>query len=400
MKKLTIIGGGPAALMLAAQIDTQQYQVTVCEKKKTVGRKFLVAGEGGLNLTYNAPIDELINQYFPIDFLAPTLRQFTNEDLIKWFNEHGIDTFIGSSNRVFPDLAQKPIDVLNKIVEFLSTRGIEFQFDKEWVGWNKKGHLSFDKSEDIESDIVVFALGGASWKVTGSDGEWSQAFEKRGVNIKPFRAVNCAFEVDWTKNFITTHSGKPLKNIALTFDNHVSKGELVISKFGLEGNAIYALSQKLQEALLTKESVVIHMDLKPSMTVDQIKAKYKKSKLSKATDILKLDLNLDRAAIGLLKQFSDKDTFTDPDLLAAIIKSVPIIINSAGELDEAISTLGGIALDEVNEHFQFNKIPNAYALGEMLDWYAPTGGYLLQGCFSMGYVLAKYLNELEVNEAD
>lgn len=398
MKKLTIIGGGPAAIILAAQLDTKKYQVTLCERKKALGRKFLVAGEGGLNLTYNSPVEELINQYFPSEFMDPIIRQFTNTDLINWLNNLGISTFIGSSNRVFPELELKPIEVLNKIVEHISTKEIELQLDTKWKGWNEKGHLCFEGSEDIDADIVVFAIGGASWKVTGSDGEWSEIFEERGVNVQPFRAANCAFGVDWNKNFITTHAGKPLKNIALTYDNHFSKGELVISKFGLEGNAIYALSQKIQEKLLTEESVVIHLDLKPTMTVDQIKTRHKNSRLSKVTDILKTDLNLDRTSIGILKHFSDKETFSNPDLLAETIKSVPVIIKSPDELDKAISTLGGIALDEIDDNFQFKKIPNSYAIGEMLDWYAPTGGYLLQGSFSMGFVLAKHLNELEDKE--
>lgn len=397
MKKITIIGGGPAALMLAAQLDTEKYQVTLCEKKKTVGRKFLIAGEGGLNLTFNSSLEELISHYSPSEFMAPIIRQFTNEDLINWFNTQEIPTFIGSSNRVFPDLDLKPIEVLNKIIAYISTKEVEFKLDTKWIAWNKKGHLCFEGLEDIESDIVVFAMGGASWKVTGSDGKWSTAFGERGVKVNPFRAANCAFGVDWNKNFITTHAGKPLKNIALTYQGHLSKGELVISKFGLEGNAIYALSQKIQETLLTEESTLIYLDLKPTMTVDQIKAKYKKSQLSRVTDILKEDLNLDRTSIGLLKQFSNKETFLNPDLLAETIKSIPVIIQSADELDKAISTLGGIALDEIDENFQYKKIPNSYAIGEMLDWYAPTGGYLLQGCFSMGFVLAKYLNELEFN---
>lgn len=386
--------------MLAAQLDTKKYQVTLFEKKKTVGRKFLVAGEGGLNLTYDSSLEEFIAQYFPSEFMDPVIRQFTNEDLINWLNDHGIATFTGSSNRVFPDLELKPIEVLNKIVAYLSTKEIAFQLDKKWVGWNEEGHLCFEASEDVAADIVVFALGGASWKVTGSDGGWAKAFEARGLRVHAFRAANCAFGVAWNKNFINTHDGKPLKNIALTYNNHCSKGELVISKFGLEGNAIYALSQKIQAALLTEESVEIYLDLKPTMTVAQIRAKYKRSPLSKVTDILKEDLNLDRTAIGLLKQFSNKDTFLDPDLLAATIKSVPVIIQSADELDKAISTLGGIALDEIDEHFQCKKIPNAYAIGEMLDWYAPTGGYLLQGCFSMGFVLAKYLNGLELRQEE
>jgi len=394
MKNLTIIGGGPAALMLAAELDTKKYQVMLCEKKKGLGRKFLVAGEGGLNLTYNSTLEEMINQYFPGEFMDPILRQFSNSDLIQWFNHHGVPTFIGSSNRVFPDLDLKPIEVLNKIVDYILRKGIEVRFDAQWIGWNQDGHLCFEGFDPMESDIVVFAMGGASWKVTGSDGQWSKAFAERGVRVEPFRAANCAFAVDWDQNFIATHAGKPLKNIALTYQDHLSKGELVVSKYGLEGNAIYALSQKIQQQLLTEKSVVVHLDLKPTMTVGQIRAKCSNSQMTKMTHILAKDLHLDRTSIGLLKQFSNKDTFLNPDLLAETIKSVPIIIKAADQLDQAISTLGGIALDEIDEHFQCKKIPNAYAIGEMLDWYGPTGGYLLQGCFSMGFVLAKYLNEL------
>ncbi|MDA8886283.1 TIGR03862 family flavoprotein [Bacteroidia bacterium] len=394
MKHITIIGGGPAALMLAANLDTQKYKVTLNEQKKTVGRKFLVAGEGGLNLTFSSPLDDLIEQYSPSDYMAPYLKQFTNEDLMRWLKNIGISTFVGSSNRVFPTPDLKPIDVLSKIVKHLSSKDIEFRFETKWTGWNNKGLLCFEESKEEETDITVFSLGGASWKVTGSDGSWSAPFAERGINVLPFRAANCAFGVDWNKNFIATHQGKPLKNIALTFDEKVAKGELVITKFGLEGNAIYALSEKLQEALLNKENVVLQLDLKPSMTLAQIKKKFSNSGLSKVTDILKEDINLDRSTIGLLKQFSDKETFMNPDLLATTIKSVPIPIASVDDIDKAISTLGGIDLDEVDGNFQLNKIHNSYVIGEMLDWYAPTGGYLLHGCFSMGYSLANHLNSL------
>ena len=395
MKNIAIIGGGAAALMFAAEIDTSKYKVTLYEKKKSLGRKFLVAGEGGLNLTFNSSIEELIKQYFPSEFMGNLLRLFSNEDLINWLNNHEVATFIGSSNRVFPEKGIKPIEVLNKIVEQISTKNIDIKCKTEWEGWNKNGDLKFKDNEDLKSDIVVFALGGASWTVTGSDGEWKQIFEKRNIKINTFRAANCAFEVIWDKNFISTHEGKPLKNIALEFENIYSKGELVISKFGLEGNAIYALSQKIQDQLLSKETVTIHLDLKPTLTIDQIKTKYKNSKQSKVTDILNKDLKLDRTAIGILKQFSDKETFSTIDALAKIIKSVPIIIKSADDIDKAISTLGGIDLNEVDEKFQLKKIPNSFVIGEMLDWFAPTGGYLLQGSFSMGFGLAKYLNEME-----
>jgi len=396
MKKITIIGGGPAALMLAAQLDTEKYQVTLYDKKKAVGRKFLVAGEGGLNLTFHSDLEELIAQYFPSAFMTSSLMQFTNEDLRNWLNNIEVPTFVGSSNRVFPEAGLKPIEVLNKLVEHIQSKNVKFKLDTEWTGWNKKGHLCFKDSDNVESDITIFALGGASWKVTGSDGEWAKNFEERGINILPFRAANCAFDIEWNKNFISTHEGKPLKNIVLKYKKQSSKGELVISKFGLEGNALYALSRSIQDELLTKKSVSIKLDLKPTMTVSQIKAKYKKSKLTQVTDILKEDLNLDRTAIALLKQYSDKETFVDINLLAGIIKSVPITIAATDDIDKAISTLGAIALDEVDANFQLKKIPHSYAIGEMLDWYAPTGGYLLQGCFSMGFALAKHLNELEV----
>lgn len=398
MKKVTIVGGGPAALMLAAQIDTKKYNVTLFEKKKAVGRKFLVAGAGGLNLTYNSSLEELISHYYPVEFMNPVIRQFTNEDLIRWFNELGVSTFVGSSNRVFPDLDMKPIEVLDKILEHISSNAIEIKLESEWKGWDEEGHLHFKKSRTVVSDIVVFALGGASWKVTGSNGKWRNAFEQRGVRVQPFKAANCAFGVDWDKNFIDSHEGKPLKNIALTYMNLVSKGELVISKFGLEGNAIYALSQKIQETLHTEESTTIYLDLKPTMTVDQIKTKYMIANRSKVTEVLKMDLNLDRTSIGLLKQFTDKKIFSNPELLASTIKSVPIILQAPDEMDNAISSLGGVALDELDQNFQIKKLPGTYAIGEMLDWFAPTGGYLLQGCFSMGFILAKHLNGLAACE--
>lgn len=394
MKNITIIGGGPAALILAAHIDTAKYKVTLFEQKKAVGRKFLVAGEGGLNLTFNAPIDELLSQYEPSKFMEPMLRQFTNEDLRDWFKTIEVPTFLVSSNRVFPAKELKPIDVLNKIVTHLESKGITFELDKKWIGWNGNGDLSFENTIDVASDIIVFALGGASWKVTGSDGSWVTAFEKRKVKTTPFNAANCAFGVEWNKNFITTHAGKPLKNIALTFKRQKAKGELVISEFGLEGNAIYALSQKIQKTLLKEDSALVHLDLKPTMTIAQIKTKYKKSKLTKVTDILKEDLNLDRSSVGLLKQYTDKETFMNPGLLAAAIKALPITLINADDIDKAISTTGGIALSAVDENLMLKKIPNTYAIGEMIDWYAPTGGYLLQGSFSMGYALAQHLNHL------
>ena len=398
MKKITIIGGGAAALLFAAHIDTAKYKVTLCEQKKTLGRKFLVAGEGGLNLTYHTSLESLIKPYVPSEFMSPALQRFTNKDLINWLKKLNVPTFVGSSNRVFPERGIKPIEVLNKITAYLVAKDIQFRLNTQWLGWDKDGQLQFDKDQKIDSDIVVFALGGASWKVTGADGVWKKKFEDKGIKVQPLRAANCAFEVAWGKEFIEAHEGKPLKNIALSFGNQLIKGELNISKFGLEGNAIYALSREIQDVLRLKKEAIVYLDLKPGLTMAQLKAKFNGSRQTKITGVLSKALNLDRTSIALLKQFCDKYTFSNPDLLLQTIKAVPIKLKSAGPLDEAISTIGGIALDEIDSHFQVKKMPNVYAIGEMLDWYAPTGGYLLQGCFSMGYTLADFLNGLNVEE--
>jgi len=392
MKNLAIIGGGPAALMLAAQIDTAVYKVTIYEKNKAVGRKFLVAGDGGLNLSYNASVHDLGDQFYPREFMSPVLEKFAADELMDWMNAIGVPTFVGSSSRVFPVLDMKPIEVLNKIVDYVISNKVEFQYGMTWTGWSEDGNLCFEGSDDVVCDIAVFAMGGASWKVTGSDGKWGSAFSERGVQILPFRAANCAFGVEWKKNLIDAHRGKPLKNVAVEYGGYISKGELVMTQFGIEGNAMYPLSRRMQDALHEEGSIVFLLDLKPTMSADQILTKYKKSKHLKVTDILSRDINLDRASIGLLKQFSDRETFLNPELLSELIKSVPIVVHSADDIDKAISTLGGIDLSEVDGDFQLKKMPNNYAIGEMLDWYAPTGGYLLQGCFSMGYVLADYLN--------
>ncbi len=394
MKRIAIVGGGPAALMLSAQIDTEKYKVTLYEKNKAVGRKFLVAGVGGLNLTYDTDTDDLVKHYSPSAFMAPIIQQFTIRELRQWLYDRGIDSYAGSSHRVFPDEALKPIDVLNKIVHQVVSNKVDILYEHKWIGWGEDGQLLFEGEEVITADLVVFALGGASWSVTGSDGKWATLFEQKGVRIEELRAANCAFAVDWDETFITAHQGKPLKNIGLQFQDHYSKGELVLTTFGLEGNAIYAMSESLQNSLSAGKDTVVHLDLKPSMTTEQLLTKYKKSKRSKVTEILQKDLNLDRASIGLLKQYSSRETFLNPELLVALIKAVPIKLLASDGLDKAISSLGGIAVEAMDDNFQLHKLPHTYAIGEMVDWYAPTGGYLLQGCFSMGYVLAEHLNGL------
>ncbi len=260
-----------------------------------------------------------------------------------------------------------------------------------WKGW-EGNKLIFEGGPAIESDITIFALGGSSWKVTGSDGSWTKYFSEKEIEIIPFEASNCAYEIEWNKEFIASAEGKSLKNIAISCAGKSKKGELVITKFGLEGGAIYALSPKIRYELNENKKSVVYMDLKPHLTKEQIRDKLSARGNRSIKKLLIDRLSMDEVQIALLMGTLTKDEFTDPDLLTKKIKALPLTIVSSAPLDDAISTVGGIALNEIDENFQLKKLPLTYAIGEMLDWDAPTGGYLLQGCFSMGHYLAAHLN--------
>lgn len=398
-RSVAIIGGGAAALMAALKLDENKFGITIYEKNKATGRKFLVAGDGGFNLTHSEEMISFIQRYTPTTFLEKALTQFTNQDLRDLLKEIGIDTLVGSSKRVFPVDGIKPIDVLNAILGALEKKGVDIQVNHLWKGWNENNELKFVKQEGeeilVKADIVIFALGGGSWKVTGSDGSWLDLFAAKGVKTVPFKASNCAYEIKWKEDFLKTAEGKSLKNIVVKCDEKEKSGELVITKFGLEGGAIYALSPQIRKQLESaKGTAKIHIDLKPHLTLTQITDKFQ----SRGNRSIKKLLN-DRLAftdehIELLKSVLTKEEFTDAEVLAKKIKNLPLVITAAAPIDEAISTVGGIGLREVDENFQLIKIPNHYCIGEMLNWDAPTGGYLLQGCFSMGAAVASHLNDL------
>ncbi len=390
-KSIAIIGGGPAALFAATFLDSTKFDITIYEKKKSLGRKFLVAGDGGFNLTHGESIENMISRYTPDFFLKKTLLSFTNEDLRNWLDKIGIPTFIGSSNRVYPEKGIKPIEVLNKIKQVLIDKNIQFEYNHEWKGWNTKNVLLFNNDKTINPDYTIFCLGGKSWKITGSDGAWLNIFDNKGINTLPFFPANCAYEINWLEKFIANNEGKPLKNIALSCGTKTQKGELVITKFGLEGNAIYALSSEIQPQLSNNKTASIYLDLKPMFTQEEVSKKVYNSQL-KPTDILKKVLKLSPPQIDLLRMFLTKEEYTNKNILSEKIKALPLTVLSAADIDEAISTTGGINLNEVSENFKFHKLKNSFCIGEMLDWNAPTGGYLLQACFSMGVYVAKYLN--------
>lgn len=385
-----IIGGGTSSLFLAAFLDLEKFEVTIHEQHKTLGRKFLVAGDGGFNLTHSESIVPFIERYSPPSFLRDTLLNFSNTDLIRWFHDIGIETFIGSSKRVYPIQGIKPIDVLKAIENHLVQRKVNFTFNSKFTGFiNGKTTLN---NKPLPDDIVVFALGGGSWKVTGSDGHWLESFKQASIPTTPFIAANCAFEIEWPKDLVTQFEGSPLKNIQISCGNKTQKGEAVITSFGLEGNAIYALSPIIQEELEKEGTSKINIDLKPSLDLTTILTRIQNSKRN-IGETLKHEIKLDSTQRSLLKHHLSKEEYTDPLQLANAIKGLRLEVSAPGPLDRAISTAGGVLLNAVNEQFELKGKANHYCIGEMLDWNAPTGGYLIQGCASMGVWLAKYFNE-------
>jgi uncharacterized flavoprotein (TIGR03862 family) len=391
-KTISIIGGGPAAITLAAFLDVQKFKVTIFEKNKTLGRKFLVAGKGGFNLTHSEQVESLIERYTPSSFLKEVLLNFNNNDLRDWLNSIDIPTYVGSSKRVYPKEGLKPIEVLQAFQKVLKDNSVNIEYNKTWTGWDISNNLKFNDQELVESDYTIFALGGGSWKVTGSDGTWLSTFKKKGVDVIPFQASNCAYHIKWEDKFILKHAGAPLKNISISCLNATQKGEVVVTQFGLEGNAIYALSPKIRSELQQQNKAIISIDLKPTLSHENIVDKLKNSKCRTTTEGLKIDLKLSPVQVGLLKTYVSKEDFLAIDTLAIKIKSLALTVIKSAELDESISTVGGVSLSAVDSNFQLNTIENNYCIGEMLDWDAPTGGYLLQACFSMGVGLAQHLN--------
>lgn len=392
-KSIAIIGGGASALSLASFLDAEKYDVTIYERNKALGRKFLVAGKGGFNLTHSEPISEMIERYSPIGFLDDTLLAFDNEQFRDWLASVGIPTYVGSSKRVFPEKGIKPIEVLANIKNAITHKGHHIIYNSKWLGWSTDGLLLFEDGKEIEADISVFCLGGGSWKITGSDGRWNQLFRDRGIKFNPFIAANCAYKVDWDAAFIEKAAGQPLKNISINCSNQKSVGEAMITAFGIEGSAVYALTDQIQSQLTKLGTASINLDLKPMLSSEEVEKRITNSK-RKLTDTLTKELKLEKVKVQLLKSILTKEEFLNIEVLTKYIKSLPIKIITASEIDEAISTTGGIDLNELDQNFQLKKQADNYVIGEMLDWNAPTGGYLLQACFSMGHYLAIHLNQI------
>lgn len=356
----------------------------IYEKGKTVGRKFLVAGKGGFNLSHKIDTDNLLKKYEPTEFMSKALRSFTVTDLQKWYQSLGIKTFVGSSHRIFPEKGISPADVLRKIIAKLKNQKVEFRNEHTFIGFSENATplvKSILGSQEITADFYIFALGGASWKVTGSDGSWLNSFHKIGVETTPFEASNSGIETTWPKAILDFHTGKPLKNISITHHGFTQKGEALITSYGLEGNAIYPISSKLRKTLKNNSNAILYIDLKPNQTTEQLVNKIKNVK---PTNYSK-QLNLTKTNMALLKSLTTKEQYINPQEFIKCIKSLPINVFSLRPIEESISSVGGISISALNTNFSLKTHPHIFCIGEMVNWDAPTGGFLLQGCFSMGF---------------
>jgi len=379
MKSVSIVGSGPAGLMAAYILVQKGYRVNVFDHKKTFSRKLLVAGNGGFNLTHSEPLEVLIGRYDnPV--IQQAVSDFTNTDFRRFLRTIGVETYIGTSGRVFPLKGMTPAEVVKRWHDSIKGFGGKF-FSEHHLSDIAGKTIYFETWKGVQRfqcDHIVLALGGASWSKTGSDGSWTEILEKQGVTLVPFEPSNGGVLLD--PAFISAGwTGKALKNVGVYTSKEYRKGDLVFTDYGLEGSPIYAMNGSVRK----KEDVFL--DLKPDLDERQIKARWKSELLP--TEQLR-SLKLSREAIALLKRSLTRDEFLQPDAVISRIKKVHLKILGIREIEEAISTVGGISMDEVDETFKLKKINNTYAVGEMLDWDTCTGGYLIQAAVSMGFVAA------------
>ncbi|WP_192559059.1 TIGR03862 family flavoprotein [Pseudomonas allokribbensis] len=387
---VAIIGGGPAGLMAAEVLSQAGVRVDLYDGMPSVGRKFLLAGVGGMNITHSEAYPAFLSRYAErAPNIAPLLRAFDADALCRWIHELGIETFIGSSGRVFPtDMKAAPL--LRAWLKRLRDSGVVIHTRHRWLGWDEKGALRIDSPEGektLNPDATLLALGGGSWSRLGSDGAWMLPLEQRGVGLAPLQPSNCGFEVQaWSEVLVSKFAGAPLKNIAIGLNDDVPRlGECVITATGIEGSLIYALSAPIREAINVHGAATIHIDLLPGRPVDKLQAALSKPRGSRSmAKHLHSQVGIDGVKAALLRELTDAATFADPALLARAIKALPLTLVKTRPLDEAISSAGGVTFEAMDERLMLKALPGVFCAGEMLDWEAPTGGYLLTACFASG----------------
>jgi uncharacterized flavoprotein (TIGR03862 family) len=391
---IAVIGAGPAGLMAAEVLSAADLPVTLYDRMPSVARKLLIAGRGGLNLTHSEPLETFRTRYGAAAArLAPTLDAFPPQALIAWAESLGQPTFVGSSGRVFPK-ALKASPLLRAWLARLAKQGVEIKTRCEWRGWDDDGRLVFARPDGatthIVADATILALGGASWPRLGSTGGWTKILVERGVAVTPLRPANSGFTVAWSDVFRDRFEGEPLKGVALSHAGRTVRGEALITRYGLEGGAIYALSAPLRDRIAEEGRAIVEVDLRPELSQADLAAKLDRPRAGESlANVLRKALNLAPVAINLLREAHGLRLATDADELARQIKRVPLTLTGVQSLDRAISTAGGVALDAVDEDLMLCALPNVYAVGEMLDWEAPTGGYLLQATFATAVAAAR-----------
>lgn len=381
-----IIGAGPAGLMAAQHLAMQGYEVHVYEQNKAAARKFLVAGDGGFNLTHSEPIARFVERY-DAPQISDAVRMFDNKATVDWLSSIGIPTYIGSSGKIFPEKPIKPIQVLQAWLTHLQDLGVSIFYQHRFVDFDAD-YVYVEHKEEVlakKYQRLILGLGGGSWQKTGSDASWIRIFEQKGIQIIPLQAANSGYN---TAENWSDLEGQVLKNIQVSYQDHTKPGELVFTSYGIEGSPLYYMNRFTRAQAFP---LALCIDLKTDISEEQVLQRL--SSGANTTAILKDKLKLSKTAIALLKKM-DKATFMDPLTLAKVIKNYPIQVVGLRPVDEVISTAGGVSFDELDENLALYKFPNIYCVGEMLDWEAPTGGYLLQGCFSTGVWVARSISSV------
>lgn len=413
---VAVIGGGPAGLMAAEVLSRGGARVELFDAMPSVGRKFLLAGKGGLNLTYAEPPELFLSRYGARrEEIAPLLDAFGAEALRAWASGLGVETFVGSSGRVFP-LEKKAAPLLRAWLHRLRQAGVKFHMRHRWVGWggsdgsdgsDQPGALRFITPRGelpVHAAAVVLALGGGSWPKLGSDGAWAPLLERRGVAVAQLRPANCGFDVGWSEHFRARFAGYPVKPVVAAYtgadgSDLCKQGEFVVTATGVEGGLIYALSARLRDEIKAKGETLLHLDLAPGWELPRLAIDLAHPRGSRSmSSHIQSRVGIKGVKMGLLREILAARDFADPARLAALIKALPLRLIAPRPLDEAISSAGGVAFEALDERLMIRDLPGVFCAGEMLDWEAPTGGYLLTACFAGGRAAGQgaldWLNEL------
>ncbi len=403
LKTVAVIGGGPAGLMAAEVLSASGLEVHLYDAMPSVGRKFLLAGKGGLNLTHSEPYEIFVSRFGERRAaLEPMLAHFGPERLRAWAHELGVETFVGTSGRVFPkDMKAAPL--LRAWLHRLRAAGVKFHMRHRWLGWNdaaqpSSGSLRFstpDGERAVQADAVVLALGGASWSRLGSDGAWAPWLQAAGVDVAPLKPANCGFDMAWTEHFSSRFAGQPFKSVAIAFTDSqgrsfARKGEFVATATGIEGSLVYAASALLRDEIAAHGSATLTLDLLPDRSAEQVLAAVRHPRGARSlSSHLKSRLGIEGIKAAVLHEVLARDAMLQPEQLAATIKAVPLRLEAARPIDEAISTAGGVRFEALDAHLGTGREAAVFCAGEMLDWEAPTGGYLLTASMASGAAAAR-----------